>query len=224
MGIGAFNAIRASTYRAIGGHTRIAMRPDDDIKLGKLVKRSGARQQVALGMGLLSVRWYSTLGDMVRGLRKNSFLGVRGVLDALLAVAAVLGQLLLNVWPFVAVAVTSDVTRELYGIAAVLLMTMYALAAHGGGSRPWLALFYPVAAAILAYIVASATTRTVLRGGIEWRSILLSTVRAQAERGVTDPSQSLARGPRPGMSNWPPARIDYSTSTSSSHDFPGSTQ
>ena len=39
MGIGAFNAVRAALYHEIGGHTRIAMRPDDDMKLGKLIKQ-----------------------------------------------------------------------------------------------------------------------------------------------------------------------------------------
>jgi hypothetical protein len=37
IGVGAFNLIRAEVYRRIGTHSAIAMRPDDDYKLGKLV-------------------------------------------------------------------------------------------------------------------------------------------------------------------------------------------
>jgi glycosyltransferase involved in cell wall biosynthesis len=167
MGIGAFNAVRTALYHEVEGHTQIAMRPDDDMKLGKLLKRNGGRQQVMIGMGLMRVRWYATLGELVRGLQKNAF----SVFDYSigLAVAAVLAQLTFNVWPFAALVLTRGITQGLNLAAAVLLMTMYALVAKVAGTRPWLAVLYPVAATILAYIVASATWRTVARGGIEWR-------------------------------------------------------
>lgn len=45
VGIGAFNLVKAALYRRIGGHASIAMRPDDDMKLGKLIKKNGGRQQ-----------------------------------------------------------------------------------------------------------------------------------------------------------------------------------
>lgn len=38
IGIGAFNLVRAATYFQAGGHARIALRPDDDLKLGKIIK------------------------------------------------------------------------------------------------------------------------------------------------------------------------------------------
>jgi glycosyltransferase involved in cell wall biosynthesis len=37
IGIGAFNLVRASAYRSVGGHSAIALRPDDHLKLGKLI-------------------------------------------------------------------------------------------------------------------------------------------------------------------------------------------
>ncbi len=44
VGVGAFNLVRRSSYLAAGTHARIALRPDDDVKLGKILKQSGARQ------------------------------------------------------------------------------------------------------------------------------------------------------------------------------------
>ena len=76
IGIGAFNLVRAEAYRAIGGHRPIAMRPDDDMKLGKLLKKSGYRQDLVLGGEMITVEWYSSLGELVKGLEKNSFAGV----------------------------------------------------------------------------------------------------------------------------------------------------
>ena len=86
VGIGAFNLVRASVYRALGGHEKIAMRPDDDLKLGKVLKRAGHRQDLLLGEEMVSVEWYATLWEAVRGLEKNTFAGlgysVAAVVDA----------------------------------------------------------------------------------------------------------------------------------------------
>ncbi len=46
IGIGAFNLVRSEAYRAVGGHEAIAMRPDDDMKLGKLIKKKGFLQDL----------------------------------------------------------------------------------------------------------------------------------------------------------------------------------
>jgi cellulose synthase/poly-beta-1,6-N-acetylglucosamine synthase-like glycosyltransferase len=47
VGIGAFNLIRKDAYERSGTHRAIRMRPDDDMKLGQLLKRHGFRQGVA---------------------------------------------------------------------------------------------------------------------------------------------------------------------------------
>ncbi|HEY4587862.1 MAG TPA: glycosyltransferase family 2 protein, partial [Thermoanaerobaculia bacterium] len=51
VGVGAFNLVRAAAYRAAGGHPAIAMRPDDDLKLGKLLKKKGFHQEFVFGLG-----------------------------------------------------------------------------------------------------------------------------------------------------------------------------
>lgn len=97
IGVGAFNLIRAGAYRAIGTHDAIAMRPDDDIKLGKLVKKRGLRQDVVYARDLVTVEWYSSLGKLIDGLMKNAFAGVN---YSLVAVAVSTTALfLIYVWP-----------------------------------------------------------------------------------------------------------------------------
>lgn len=165
-GIGAFNLMRASIYEAIGRHERIRLRPDDDLMLGKLIKRGGFRQIVAIGLDEVRIEWYRTLGEAARGFRKNSFAAVGYSIPV--AIGAVLLNLL-AVWPFVAVSVTQGPVRALYAAAA--LLSVACLAYHGAVQRlrPWLAPFYPVAAIVCAWIIAAAVGRTLLRGGIEWR-------------------------------------------------------
>lgn len=167
IGIGAFNLVRTALYRAFGGHSRIALRPDDDLKLGRLVKLAGGRQVIASGLGTIRVRWYSTVGELARGLRKNIFAGLNYSLP--LAIGAIIVQLAGNVWPFAALFVTSGALWWINFAVALLLMAMYVAIALSAGERPWLAIGYPIAALIFVYIVISAVWYTVSRGGIEWR-------------------------------------------------------
>jgi hypothetical protein len=85
VGVGAFNLIRKDAYEKSGTHRAIRMRPDDDMKLAKLLKRGGFRQGVAYGVGLISVEWHQTLPDAVRGLSKSMFSGLDYRIGATLA-------------------------------------------------------------------------------------------------------------------------------------------
>lgn len=165
-GIGAFNLMRAGVYHAIGRHEAIRLRPDDDLMLGRLIKRGGFRQIVAIGLDEVRIEWYRTLGEAARGFRKNSFAAVGYSLP--LAIGAVLLNIV-GVWPFLAVWTTHGAARALY--ATAVLAWVLALWYHGVVQRlrPWLAPLYPVAALIGAWIIGAAVGRTLLRGGIEWR-------------------------------------------------------
>ena len=167
IGVGAFNLVRASLYRQFGGHSRIALRPDDDIKLGRLVKLNGGRQMIAGGFGVIRVRWYATVRELVHGLRKNTFAGMK--YSVALTVGAVLMQLVVNIWPFVAVFATTGATRWLNLFSAAVLTLLLALVSAGSRGRVWIAIGYPIAAIIFVYILIDSTWRTVRRGGIEWR-------------------------------------------------------
>jgi glycosyltransferase involved in cell wall biosynthesis len=167
IGVGAFNLVRASLYRAFGGHARIALRPDDDIKLGRLVKLNGGRQMIAGGFGLIRVRWYSSVMELVRGLRKNTFAGMRYSVP--LTIGAILLQLVVNIWPFIAVFVTTGPTRWLNLASAVLLILLLVAVSAGSRGRMWIAIGYPIAAMVFVFILIDSTWRTLRRGGIEWR-------------------------------------------------------
>ncbi len=77
MGIGAFNLITRHAYERIGTHKALAMRPDDDLQLGRLVKRARLRQRLASGADHIEVEWYATLHDAVRGLEKKFIFRLR---------------------------------------------------------------------------------------------------------------------------------------------------
>ena len=180
IGIGAFNLVRANAFRDVGGLARIALRPDDDIKLGKLLKRNGYRQLLASADGLVRVEWYRTLGELARGFRKNAFAGMEYSL--LRTVGAAIGNGVLCVWPFVAIWLTSGIERSWYAVSAIAQMIAYAGPAVAHRTRPWLALLYPVAAVIFVTILVAAVSRTLRRGGIEWRGTFYPLTRLRANR------------------------------------------
>ena len=167
IGIGAFNLVRAEVYRAVGGHARIAMRPDDDIKLGKIVKDAGYSQEMLFGRGMIGVEWYPTLAALARGLEKNTLAGVD------YSVAAILGgavaQAALFVWPFLALASTSGAVLALNAVACVLLVAACIDQTRYVGVPRWRAAGLPVATVLFIWILLRATYVTLRDDGINWR-------------------------------------------------------
>lgn len=180
IGIGAFNLVRRRAFDAVGGFRRIALRPDDDIMLGKLLKQAGHAQMLAAADGAARVEWYRDLPELARGFRKNAFAGLR--YSYLLALWATVGGLTAAAWPFVAVWLTSGAERALYAVAALTQMVAYAGPATVRRTRPWLAVLYPVAAVVFAGILAAAVLRTARRGGIEWRETFYPLERLRQNR------------------------------------------
>lgn len=167
IGVGAFNLVRAEAYRAAGGHERIALRPDDDIRLGQLLKRAGFRQDLRHAPDSLYVTWYDTLGGFVRGLEKNVLAGLdyRGALGlcglALLLVVEMLPWIVLAAGEGAArVAAAAAIAAAMLSMAAILHLARAPVAA---------ALLEPVAALVFFYACARSIVLAYARGGIVWR-------------------------------------------------------
>ena len=180
IGIGAFNLVRAEVYRAVGGHSRIAMRPDDDIKLGKIIKDAGYAQEMLFGRGLMSVEWYPSLGALARGLEKNSLAGVDYSVAAMLV--GTLAQLVFFVWPFAALAVTTGAALALNAAACAVLLATYVATAHLVGAPRWYAVGFPLMALIFVAILWRATFITLRDGGITWRGTRYPLAALKANR------------------------------------------
>ncbi len=167
IGIGAFNLVRAGVYRAVGGHARIAMRPDDDIKLGKIIKDAGYSQEMLFGRGMIGVEWYPTIAALARGLEKNTLAGVEYSVAAILAGAV--AQAALFVWPFVALACTSGAVLALNAATCVLLVAACIDQTRYVGVSRWHAAGLPVATVLFIWILLRATFVTLRDDGINWR-------------------------------------------------------
>jgi len=180
IGIGAFNMIRADAYRKIGRHQAIAMRPDDDIMLGKLVKKYGFRQEILFAGDMMTVEWYSSFREMVGGLMKNSFAGARYSVAIIIAIT--LFQLVVSLWPFLALFLTSGAVWLLNAAVVAALLIIAVDSAKYFGLNPWAGLAFPLGNLIFLYIIWRATVVTLFHDGIDWRGTHYSLKELKANK------------------------------------------
>lgn len=172
FGVGAFNLVRRSAYEKAGTHKRIALRPDDDLKLGQCIKYSGLRQDVAYGDNLLSLEWYTSVREFIQGLMKNTFSTVN--YNFFKVVLLCLTTLFIFVLPLPLLLIGGGATERY--LALVMLAAQIALFVFTRGMRGvwWYALMMPVAGSIMVYIMWVSAVRTLRQGGIYWRDSFYS--------------------------------------------------
>lgn len=170
MGVGAFNLLRRECFDAIGGFEPIRLRPDDDVKLGKLVKLNRFRQGFVDAGGMLEVEWYHDAIDMIRGLEKNSF----AFLDysVLRMSAACIGVLAVCLWPLPGMLFGPGLAQFLnllsYSIMALLgseILRRQSLGFQWG-------LLFPPGGGMMAIAMFNSMFATVKQQGIRWRGTL----------------------------------------------------
>lgn len=165
--VGAFGLVRTATYRRLGGHAPLRLRPDDDLKLGHLFKVNGARCEFVLGRAALWVAWYASVGAMVRGLEKNSYAAAD--YQAWLIALGALACGLFFLWPLTALGLTGGAAWGLHTVGVGLMLALGCDQTRFTGGRWWYGLLLPAGAAIFGYAVVRATILTLWRGGIVWR-------------------------------------------------------
>jgi glycosyltransferase involved in cell wall biosynthesis len=178
-GVGAFNLVRTSTYRKLGGHVPIHLRPDDDIKLGKLMK-SGGFSDLVLGDGAISVAWYSSVHEMIHGLTKNAFAAAdyRWWLPPLSVVAVALGYL----WPVIGLFVTTGPAWWCYLASVAVLFGLGCDQTRFTGGRWWYGFLLPVGVVLMTYILWRSMIVTYWTGGITWRGTFYPLAHLKSNR------------------------------------------
>jgi Glycosyl transferase family 2 len=166
LGVGAFNLVRAGAYRAVGGHAALPLEVADDVKLGKWLKRHGQRTVAVTAGDRVRVRWVVGLRGIVDGLTKNLFAGLEFRWRTVIATALVL--LLGNVGP--ALYLLDGAAARAAAIGTLACMALTAAAARSGTRvPPAYGLAYPLAAAVMLYILLRSAVLAEWRGAIEWR-------------------------------------------------------
>ncbi|HLO02821.1 MAG TPA: glycosyltransferase family 2 protein [Symbiobacteriaceae bacterium] len=182
VGIGAFNLVRRQAYEGIGTMQPISLRPDDDLQLGRRLKRMGYRQLVMDGKGMIAVEWYSTLWEAIRGLEKNTFAGFDYNLP--ITVGAISGILVVMVWPFIGLFLASGTAQALFGATILLQWAIYLIANRTMDVQSWRYLpAYPISALLFCFTCARALFLTLWKGGISWRGTFYPLSLLRSQRG-----------------------------------------
>ena len=183
IGIGAFNLIRREAYQTLGTHAALALRPDDDMRLGLRVKRLGLRQRAVLGAEFVRVEWYPSLSAALRGLEKNIYAGFEYRIGP--AVAVILAGWLLMVAPYLGLwRAPRGARRFLAGAIAIHSLNYLAVNYRSG----WQVILWlpalPATGTLFWYAVARAVWLTLRRGGIRWRETFYPLPALRAQTGL----------------------------------------
>ena len=166
FGVGAFNLVKRTAYEKAGTHSVISLRPDDDLKLGERIKKAGLKQDVVYGEEELWLEWYTSLGQFIKGLMKNTY----SVSNYRLPVA--LGNALATFLIFVLpVPLLLFSGFPYYLMAFVILLSQVAMMVWTKGTDGvwWHALVIPFAGLVMVYILVKSAVLTIRQGGIYWR-------------------------------------------------------
>ena len=172
MGVGAFNLVKSTVYKAIDGHKTIAMHPIDDVMIGKVIKHSGFSQDCLLGHNFIQAEWYVTVSGLINGLMKNTFAFYNYKMTHVLF--GVFMVVITNILPLWAFFFTSGMTQGLFGAAVMVRILSFARGFSMTGTNPWYSVWALVTPHIYIYIALKAAITTTINKGIIWRGTYYS--------------------------------------------------
>jgi glycosyltransferase involved in cell wall biosynthesis len=186
VGYGAFNLVRRAALERTAGLAWLRMDVLDDVALGELLRRAGARRGFLVADEGVSMTWYESLGAALRSFDKNFFGGVArySFARALLFVA---GMPVLALAPWLLL---------LCGPLPGWPLLVLAAAAHAAGSavaalrlRKGLlhALLSPLAQVLGVIPMTRGALIALRQGGISWRGTRYSLEALRAGRRVGFP-------------------------------------
>ena len=165
IGIGAFNMLRSSAYREIGGFEALRMEIVEDLGVARRVKMAGLAQRFVYGRGLVSLHWASGVNGLVNVMTKNIFSAFRFHIWLLLIGCGWL--VLFCVMPFI--AVWSQPFTMPAGVTILAIAVGYGALKRLSGLSAWNVLLAPFAAALFIYALVRSMVITLVQGGVIWR-------------------------------------------------------
>jgi cellulose synthase/poly-beta-1,6-N-acetylglucosamine synthase-like glycosyltransferase len=174
-GIGAFNLVSRKAYEMAGTHQAIKNEVVDDLLLGRLIKRSGGKQQVVSGERCLQVRWNEGLQGLVEGLEKNAYAGLDFSLTGTVASCIIL--ILITVLPaFLPVLYVAIPTAGIGPFSAAAgtcvwgsFVILYALTSRATETSNFYFLTFPVGVILLVWTILRSMALYYVHGGVKWR-------------------------------------------------------
>jgi hypothetical protein len=178
--------VRRTAYEQAGTHRAISLRPDDDMRLGMRIKRSGLRQQMAVGARWAWVEWYPSVKEAVSGLEKNMFAFQDYRIDRLLGLTALLVTFMATPWLLVpwergwsgGILLLSVLLQ-----AGTLLFVSARSFTTPADALPAVLLF-PFLTLMTLYVIWRSAYKTLRQSGVYWRGTLYPLAVLKSQTGA----------------------------------------
>jgi hypothetical protein len=190
MGVGAFNLVRRAALDRTEGLEWLRLETGDDVALGAMLKRSGARWEVWLGGDEVRLEFYPSWRAMVRAVEKNGagapFLAL-AVLVVVLELGFLGGLIVGGPWPAAALAGLVGSGLLAHAVARWLQVPSQASVIAAVGALPF------------ALVMLRSATLALVRGGVRWRDTFypLDVIAGGRRLFRAPPGRSGARQRRP---------------------------
>ena len=186
-GIGAFNLVRREAYEKAGTHAAIKGEVVDDLLLGRLIKRSGGKQQVVSGERCLQVRWHEGLRGLIEGLEKNAYAGfdyspVRTLTGC---IALILVTILPGLLPIFYMTVPDSGISILSAAAGTGVWAsfalLYTLTSRATGATRLYFLTFPIGSILLVWTIIRSMVLYYVHGGVKWRGTVYKSPKSKVQ-------------------------------------------
>jgi len=178
--------VRRTAFDAAEGFEWLKMETGDDMGLGMMMKRSGAKCRVLSMVDLVSVQWHGSLREIMLGSEKAFATGSNCRLGAVVLSAPVI--LLLEASPILCLLPLIWPQTQLVGLLGLPIVILFALSAVGfsrwGRARILPGLLAPLTVCATVAILLRAGVLGWLRGGVVWRGTLYPSAQLRKGRRV----------------------------------------
>ena len=170
VGAGAFNLVKKAALDRTEGFSWLRMEVVDDVGLGLMLQRSGARSSFAITLQDVSFTWYPSLSAMFKGLEKN-FFGVLAFYSIARMICIVVLAWAYALAPLVAILYSLKISFLLIvGLVAYLFLVAGAVGVKIMFKQKLLPLLLvQVGHILISLMLLRSGIMCLLRGGITWR-------------------------------------------------------
>ncbi|KPJ73460.1 hypothetical protein AMJ52_03710 [candidate division TA06 bacterium DG_78] len=174
-GSGSFNLVRRSAFKKTEGFEWLKLEVCDDVALGQMLKKSGAKSSLVNGCKFVSVYFYHTVREMAIGAERATFT-VFGNFSAVRLISGAVISIFIELSPFLALFISGIPYIRYIGVATITIALIISTLVSIWTDRPiFPSLLLPMSVPIINGIAIRAAILGAIRKGIQWRGTFYST-------------------------------------------------
>ncbi|MGA1840283.1 MAG: glycosyltransferase [bacterium] len=169
VGTGAFNLVKKTALEKTEGFSWLRMEAADDVGLGLMLRRSGAKSLFIVSINDISLNWYPSVKSMFKGLEKNIFgAATQYSFIKMIYIFALFWLLFLS--PFVAITFKKVSYLWIFGLAPLIFVVIEALVNKLKFRQRFISLLsIPLGQLVISLMLLHSGIMCKLQGGITWR-------------------------------------------------------